>query len=161
MFHLIHYQLPLIVILLIMLLSAKVLGEIFERLGQPSMIGEVIAGIILGPSVFNVINNTGDLKVIADLGIFMLIAMAGMEINVEEIRNSIRGKHLWIALLGFMVPFLCGILIGKGFHYNYTLSVFIGLSISITALPVSIQDTHGYREITDRCRTTHHFCRYF
>jgi Kef-type K+ transport system membrane component KefB len=139
MFHIIHLQLPLIVILLIMLLSAKVLGEIFERLGQPSMIGEVLAGVILGPSVFNIINNTAELKVIADLGIFLLIAMAGMEINVEEIRNSIRGRHAWIALLGFLVPFICGIMIGLGFHYNYTLSVFIGLSISITALPVSIR----------------------
>jgi Kef-type K+ transport system membrane component KefB len=139
MFHLIHHQLPLIVVLLIMLLSAKVLGEIFERLGQPSMIGEVLAGVILGPSVFNIINNTAELKVIADLGIFLLIAMAGMEINVEDIRNSIRGRHIWIALLGFLVPFICGILIGLGFHYNYTLSIFIGLSISITALPVSIR----------------------
>jgi Kef-type K+ transport system membrane component KefB len=139
MFHLIHHQLPLIVVLLIMLLSAKVLGEIFERLGQPSMIGEVLAGVILGPSVFNIINNSAELKVIADLGIFLLIAMAGMEINVEEIRNSIRGRHAWIALLGFLVPFICGILIGLGFHYNYTLSIFIGLSISITALPVSIR----------------------
>jgi Kef-type K+ transport system membrane component KefB len=103
------------------------------------MIGEVLAGIILGPSIFNIITNTGDLKVIADLGIFLLIAMAGMEINVEEIRNSIRGRHIWIALLGFLVPFICGILIGLGFHYNYTLSIFIGLCISITALPISIR----------------------
>jgi Kef-type K+ transport system membrane component KefB len=139
MFHLIHHQLPLIVVLLVMLLSAKVLGEIFERMGQPSMIGEVLAGVILGPSIFNIITNTGDLKVIADLGIFLLIAMAGMQINVEEIRNSIRGRHVWIALLGFLVPFFCGILIGLGFHYNYTLSIFIGLCISITALPVSIR----------------------
>ena len=139
MFHLIHHQLPLIVMLLIALLSAKVLGEIFERLGQPSMIGEVLAGIILGPSVLNVMSNTAELKVISDLGIFLLIAMAGMEINAEDIRNSIRGRQAWIAVLGFLVPFICGILIGLGFHYNYTLSVFIGLSISITALPVSIR----------------------
>jgi Kef-type K+ transport system membrane component KefB len=139
MFHLVHYPLPLIVMLLIVLLAAKVLGEIFERFGQPSMIGEVLAGVILGPSVFNIINNTAELKVISDLGIFLLIAMAGMEINVEDIRNSIRGRHIWVALLGFLVPFFCGILIGLGFHYNYTLSVFIGMSISITALPVSIR----------------------
>lgn len=139
MFHLIHHQLPLIVMLLIVLLSAKVLGEVFERLGQPSVIGEVLAGVILGPSVLNVINNTAELKVISDLGIFLLIAMAGMEIHVEDIRNSIRGRHAWIAVLGFLVPFICGIFIGLGFHYNYTLSIFIGLSISITALPVSIR----------------------
>ena len=139
MFHLLHQPLPLIVMLLIVLLAAKVFGELFEHLGQPSMIGEVLAGVILGPAVFNIVSNTPELKVIADLGIFLLIAMAGMGINVEEIRNSIRGRHVWIAVLGFLVPFLCGTLIGLGFHYNYTLSIFIGLSISITALPVSIR----------------------
>jgi Kef-type K+ transport system membrane component KefB len=139
MFHLIHQPLPLIVMLLLLLLAAKVVGELFELLGQPSMIGEVLAGVILGPAVFNLVSNNSELKVIADLGIFLLIAMAGMEINVEDIRNSIRGRHIWIALLGFLIPFFCGILAGLLFQYDYTLAIFIGLSISITALPVSVR----------------------
>jgi Kef-type K+ transport system membrane component KefB len=139
MYQLIHHPLPLIVVLMILLLSSKVLGEIFERFGQPSMIGEVLAGVILGPAILNIINSSNELKVIADLGIFLMIAMAGMEINVEDIRNSVRGRHVWIAIFGFIVPFLCGILIGLMFHLNYSLSMFIGLSISITALPVSIR----------------------
>jgi Kef-type K+ transport system membrane component KefB len=139
MYHLIHQPLPLIVVLLVLLLSSKVLGEIFERFRQPSMIGEVLAGVILGPAILNIITNNSELKVIADLGIFLMIAMAGMEINVEDIRNSVRGRNAWIAIFGFIVPFLCGILIGLLFRLNYTLSMFIGLSISITALPVSIR----------------------
>ena len=94
MFHLFHSQLPFIVNLLILLLSAKILGEIAERLGQPAMIGEVLAGVILGPSLFNIIPIIGDIKPIGDLGVFLLILMAGMEIEAEEIRNSIRGKNL-------------------------------------------------------------------
>jgi len=139
MFHLIHTQLPFIVSLLILLLAAKLLGELLERFGQPSMIGEVMAGIILGPSLFNIIPAPGDLKVIAELGVFMLIVLAGMEIEVEEIRKSIRGKNLWIALLGFIIPFISGILIGLGFHFTYTFTIFLALCIAITALPVSIR----------------------
>jgi len=139
MFHLIHFQLPFIVNLLILLLTAKVLGELAEWFRQPSMIGEVIAGVILGPSVFNIIPGTGDLKSIAELGVFMLILLAGMEIEVEEIRNSIRGKNIWIALLGFVIPMISGILIGRGFQFNYTFTIFLGLCIAITALPVSIR----------------------
>jgi Kef-type K+ transport system membrane component KefB len=139
MFHLINSQLPLIFSLLIVLVAAKILGEVAERFGQPSMIGEVVAGVILGPSLLNVIQNTAELKVLADLGVFLVIVMAGLEIEVEEIRNSIRGKNIWIALLGFIIPFIGGALTGYAFHFNNTFSIVLGLCIAITALPVSIR----------------------
>ncbi|MEI6887892.1 MAG: cation:proton antiporter [Bacteroidales bacterium] len=139
MFHLFHSQLPFIVNLLILLLSAKILGEIAERLGQPAMIGEVLAGVILGPSLFNIIPIIGDIKPIGDLGVFLLILMAGMEIEAEEIRNSIRGKNLWIALLGFLIPMGSGLLIGHLFHFTNIFTIFLSLCIAITALPVSIR----------------------
>jgi Kef-type K+ transport system membrane component KefB len=139
MFHLIDFQLPLIFSLLIVLVVAKILGEVAERFGQPSMIGEVLAGIILGPSLLNVVQNTAELKVLADLGVFLLIVMAGLEIEVEDIRNSIRGNNIWIALLGFIIPFIGGTLTGYAFHFNNTFSIILGLCIAITALPVSIR----------------------
>ncbi len=139
MFHLFHTQLPFIVNLLILLLSAKILGELAERFGQPAMIGEVLAGVILGPSLFNIIPVVGDIKPIADLGVFLLIFMAGMEIEAEEIKNSIRGKNFWIALLGFLIPFGSGLLIGHLFHFSNIFTIFLGLCIAITALPVSIR----------------------
>ncbi|MCX6276575.1 MAG: cation:proton antiporter [Bacteroidetes bacterium] len=139
MLHLFHSQLPFIVNLLILLLAAKLLGELAERFRQPSMIGEVLAGVILGPSLLNIIPAAGEIKVIAELGVFMLIVLAGMEIEVEEIRNSIRGKNLWIALLGFIIPLLSGIGIGLFFNFTNTFTIFLGLCIAITALPVSVR----------------------
>ncbi|MEI7489888.1 MAG: cation:proton antiporter [Bacteroidota bacterium] len=139
MFHVFHTQLPFIVNLLILLLAAKILGELSERLGQPAMIGEVLAGVILGPSLFNIIPVVGDIKPIADLGVFLLIFMAGMEIEAEEIRNSIRGRNFWIALLGFLIPLGSGLLIGHLFHFSNIFTIFLGLCIAITALPVSIR----------------------
>ena len=139
MFHLFHTQLPFIVNLLILLLSAKILGEVSERLGQPAMIGEVLAGVILGPSMFNIIPIVGDIKPIADLGVFLLIFMAGMEIEADEIRDSIRGRNFWIAILGFLIPLGSGLLIGHLFSFSNIFTIFLGLCIAITALPVSIR----------------------
>ena len=139
MFHLIHSQLPFVVVLLIVLLVAKVLGELMERIGQPAMIGEVLAGVIIGPSLLNLVQNTYELKVVADLGVFLLIIIAGMEIEVEEIVKSIRGRSGWISILGFLIPFVSGFFIGKLFHNNSTFSIVLGLCIAITALPVSIR----------------------
>ncbi|MDD4552881.1 MAG: cation:proton antiporter [Bacteroidales bacterium] len=139
MLHLAHSQLPFIVNLLILLLCAKVFGEISERLGQPSMIGELIAGIVLGPSLLNIIPDTGEMRMIAELGVFMLIVLAGMEIEVEEIRNSIRGRNIWIALLGFLIPMVTGLLVGIAFRFTNIFTIFLGLCMAITALPVSIR----------------------
>jgi len=139
MFHLNDIQFPFIVNLLILLLSAKLLGELAERFRQPSMIGEVMAGVILGPSLFNLIPGPGDIKIIAELGVFMLIIMAGMEIEIEEIRRSISGKNLWISVLGFMIPLASGIATGLIFNFSNTFTAFLGLCMAITALPVSVR----------------------
>ena len=126
-------NIPFIVILLIVLVTAKIMGEVLERFGQPSMIGEVLAGILLGPSVLNLIQVTGNLSVLADLGVFFLIVLAGMEIEVEEIRNSVRGRNGMIAILGFFIPFISGAGIGYFFHFNTTFNIILGLCIAITA----------------------------
>ena len=55
-----YFELPFFTNLLILLVVAKIFGEIFERFGQPAMIGEIFAGIILGPCIFNLIHRTED-----------------------------------------------------------------------------------------------------
>lgn len=139
MFDIPHIQLPFFAILLLLIVLARFLGEIMERLGQPAMIGEILAGVIVGPSVLNIVNVSNELKVISDLGVFLLIFMAGLEIDVEEIRRTMKGKNTWIAILGFLIPVIMGLGIGIGFRLETMLIIFLGLCIAITALPVSIR----------------------
>jgi Kef-type K+ transport system membrane component KefB len=131
--------LPFIVSLLLLLLTARVLGEVFERFGKPGMIGEVLAGILIGPSVFGFIGTTPEMKVISDLGVFLLVVLAGLEIGFDELRDSLRSRYTWISFLGFSIPFGSGLAVGFLFHYNFVFSVFLGLCIAITALPVSVR----------------------
>jgi len=131
--------LPIVVVMLILLLASRMLGELMERYKQPAVIGEVLAGIILGPSLLGFIYVSGDLKVISDLGVFLLVILAGFEINQDEMRNSIRGKSKWIGVMGFIIPMISGIGLGYLFNLDWQLSLFLGLCISITALPVSIR----------------------
>ena len=86
-----HFELPFFTNLLILLVTARIFGEIFERFKQPSMIGEIIAGIVLGPSLFNLIHRSEELKVISELGIFLLVIIAGLEINIDNILKSLKG----------------------------------------------------------------------
>ncbi len=135
----ISHSMPFVVELLLLLLVARMFGEIMERLHQPAMIGEVMAGFILGPSLLGFAVFTSEVKVIADLGVFLLVILAGFEIDIEELRKSIKGRNAWIALLGFIIPMLSGFLIGLIFSLPIPLTIFLALCISITALPVSIR----------------------
>ena len=132
-------RLPFFVILLLLLALARVFGEIMERLGQPSMIGEILAGVLLGPSLLNVIHITSEIKVFSEIGVFLLIIIAGMEIKVEDVINGLKGKNIWIALFGFFLPLLSGMLVCHLLDQNMMQTIFIGLCVSITALPVSVR----------------------
>jgi Kef-type K+ transport system membrane component KefB len=134
-----HFQLPFFTNLLILLVSARILGEAFERFKQPAMIGEIIAGIILGPSLLNIIHRTEDIKVISDLGIFLLVIIVGLEIDIDDIINSLKGRNIIISIMAFFLPNLSGFAVGYFFGLDMMTTVFIGLCVAITALPVSIR----------------------
>lgn len=134
-----HIELPFFTNLLILLVTARIFGEVFERIKQPSMIGEIIAGIILGPSLLNLIHRTEEIKVISELGIFLLVIIAGLEINIDDILKALKGRNIIISIAAFFIPVASGIGVGYVFELSAMATMFIGLCVAITALPVSIR----------------------
>ena len=130
---------PLIESILLLLVVSRIAGEIAERYRQPSMIGEIVAGILLGPSVFALITMTPQLKAIAELGVLLLVFLAGMEIDLHDLRTAMQGRRIWIGIMGFAVPLVLGIATGWVFGFDMTRNTFLGLCIAITALPVSVR----------------------
>ncbi|MCL5006076.1 MAG: cation:proton antiporter [Acidobacteria bacterium] len=130
---------PLIEALLLLLLLSRMLGEISEHYGQPAMLGEIAAGVVLGPSVLGAIHFTAEIKAIADLGVLLLVFLVGMDMDLETLWKSFRGRGAWVGVTGFLLPMLLGILVGLAFGLDNTRSVFIGLCIAVTALPVSVR----------------------
>lgn len=68
---------------LLLLVVSRVAAELAERVGQPAMIGEILAGLILGPALFGLIHESPELTAIADIGLLMLVLLAGMEIELK------------------------------------------------------------------------------
>ena len=132
-------ELPFFVNILILLVVARLFGEIMERFNQPAMIGEILAGVVLGPTLLNFIHRTEDIKVISELGVFLLVILAGLEINLDDVLKSLRGKNIIISLSAFFLPIISGFAVGKLFNQDVMTTVFIGLCVAITALPVSIR----------------------
>jgi Kef-type K+ transport system membrane component KefB len=134
-----YFELPFFTNLLILLVLARLLGEIFEKFKQPAMIGEIIAGIILGPTLLNIIHRTEEVKTISELGVFLLVIIVGLEIDFDDILHSIKGKRIIISIMAFFIPLLSGFTVGYFFGLETMTTVFIGLCVAITALPVSIR----------------------
>lgn len=132
-------ELPFFANLLLLLVLARFFGEIMERFKQPAMIGEILAGVLLGPTLLNFIHRTEELKVISELGVFLLVIIAGLEINLDEIVKSMKGRNIVISVLAFFIPILAGFFVGRYFELDVMSTIFIGLCVAITALPVSIR----------------------
>lgn len=129
---------PLLTNLLILIVVARLLGRVFHQFKQPTIVGEMLAGVILGPSLFHLIEANAALSGIAEFAMFLIVLSAGLEMNFRDVTDSLRGKGIVIAILGFVIPLTGGVLVGAAFGLDVMRTVFLGLCISITALPVTV-----------------------
>lgn len=127
----------LIETLLLLLILSRILGEIAERYGQPGMLGEIAAGVLLGPSVLHLVRYTPEIRALADLGVLLLVFLTGMEMDLGALWKSVRGRGAWVSAAGFVIPLLLGMVTAFVFGLDRTRTIFVGLCIAITALPVS------------------------
>jgi Kef-type K+ transport system membrane component KefB len=126
----------LFVSIIIILVAARLLGEIFQRIGQPSLVGELSAGLIIGPSVLGLIHPSSDLHVLSNLAVFFLMFLAGLQMDPREIRRA-GGSAMVISIIAFFLPLLSGTCASLLFGLTMIQSIFMGLLLSITAVPVS------------------------
>ncbi len=131
--------------LLLLVVLARLLGRLFVSLGYLEIIGQILAGLILGPLILNLVPFTHELKGIVELAIFMLIFGAGLEMDLKEVVLALRKKALLGALFGFGLPLLTGVGVGYLFDLPLISSVTIGLCLAITALPVVLTMLESFK----------------
>ncbi|KAA3651815.1 MAG: cation:proton antiporter [Proteobacteria bacterium] len=125
--------------LLVLIVAARLLGRLFARYKQPEMIGEILAGILLGPALLNLITPNAALSGVTELAIFLIILNAGLEIRFADILEAMRGRGLLLAALSFLIPFIGGAAVAAAYGQDVMRMIFLGLCISITALPVAVK----------------------
>ncbi len=125
----------LILNLLLILTVAWILGVIFSRFGLPVMLGELLAGVILGPPLLGVVTASHGIEMLAELGIFFVMFHTGMEMDPKEL-----AEHIWpslaVAVGGFVLPFALGYFVTRLFDGTIYQSLFVGMGVSITAIAV-------------------------
>src|SRR3990172_8357803 len=122
--------------LFIIFTSAKIMGEIFERLKQPALIGEILAGVILGPYLLNWIPHGEVYQVLAEIGVMILLFSVGLHIKVEDILK-VGGRSALVATLGVIVPFILGYIYTIISQHNTIEAMFIGAAMVATSVGIT------------------------
>ncbi len=148
--------LQLVIQIAVLLAVARFLGGLFQRMGQPAVIGEILAGVILGPSLLSglipwveqwIVPQTPAqgymLEVVALIGVMLLLVITGLETDIALIRRRIR-VALGVAVGGLVVPFVTGLLLGLTLPDSLLVdptdrtvfALFVATALSISAIPV-------------------------
>jgi len=125
--------------LFLILVTARILGELFARLGIPSVLGELAAGILLGVSVLGVVQVNDVLKVLAEIGILLLLFEIGLDTDVQRLKDA-GAKSIVVALLGVVFPFAGGALLSL-YLFDLTLvtALFIGGTLTATSIGITMR----------------------
>ena len=152
-----NFQDPLAILLvqiITIILVARFFGWVFKKIGQPSVIGEIIAGIVLGPSLLGMYfpefsadlfpaDSLGNLKFLSQIGLILFMFVIGMELDLKVLKNKANDAVV-ISHASIVIPFALGIGLAY-FVYNQfapegikflSFSLFMGIAMSITAFPV-------------------------
>lgn len=131
--------------LAIIVISAKLFGLVARKLKAPMVVGEIIAGLIIGPCLLNIVHPSEFISQIAEIGVVFIMFSAGLETNLQELKKS-GFIALLIACIGVFVPLVCGSLLYMGFYgfsawgsEEFFRSVFIGCIMTATSVGITVE----------------------
>ena len=124
-------------ILCLILLFALIGGQIANRCGLPAVIGELLAGIVIGPAMLNWVQPSGLIKSFSDIGVVLLMFLAGLESDLAILKKLWKPSFL-VATFGMVVPIVIAYLTGIAFKFSQAESLFLGITFAATSVSISV-----------------------
>ena len=118
------------------LLGAKVLGELSERIGQPPVLGELLAGVLLGPSLLGLVPLSSGILLIAEIGVLLLLFEVGLETDLGELLR-VGGPAMTVAIVGMALPFAGGYALTRMAGFTTLTAIFVGAALTATSIGIS------------------------
>lgn len=145
-------SLQILLCIAVIILIAKLAGALTARLGLPLVLGELLAGVFLGPTVFNIwslswlaqpattdsVSVVAVFKVLAEIGVVLLMFVAGLETDVAMMRSAV-APAFWAASGGVILPMLGGTAHAREFGFSWQEAIFIGTILTATSVTITAQ----------------------
>src|SRR6187551_261439 len=132
-----HSIASLLASLAALLLAARLMGEAAQRLGQPAVLGELLAGIILGPSVLGFLDPTNDVVyALSELGVILLLFQIGLHTNLDDIL-AVGAPATIVGIVGVVLPFLGGYFTADSLGLETMTAVVCGAALTATSIGIS------------------------
>ena len=126
-----------LLLLATILVSAKLLGELAERIGQPAVIGELVAGVALGPSLIGFVDPTmSALHMFAEIGVVLLLFTIGLETDLKRLL-SVGGAALTVAAVGVVLPFASGYFVARALGLELLPAIVAGAALTATSVGIT------------------------
>ncbi|MDR0899134.1 MAG: cation:proton antiporter [Lactobacillaceae bacterium] len=139
--------------LILILLATTLLGWGAQKLNLPVVAGQLLAGLILGPALLNLVHTDSIITFVADLGVMILMFLAGMETDIKLLRaNLLHGFS--VAIFGALVPFLSFWAIGGFLGMNNEESIFLGIVFAATSVSISAEVLTEYNQLKTKAGST-------
>ena len=129
-------QTKILLALFLMLAAAKLFAELFERLRQPSVVGEILAGIIIGPSVLGLVQRSEIVDTLAEVGVIFLLFTVGLETKPASIFH-VGKRAVLVAVLGVVTPFVAGWVLMKAWGGSGLEALFLGTALVATSVGIT------------------------
>jgi len=150
--------LELALLIALILMAAKLAGYFSVRLGQPSVLGELLVGILLGPSLLNLLHlpflhhgeQLGEtIQELGELGVLLLMFIAGLELHLDELTSNTK-VSAFAGIMGVLVPVGMGALTGLAFGLHWEAAIFMGLTLGATSVSISAQTLMELKQLRTR-----------
>ena len=137
----------------LILLTTLILGQVSLRLKLPLVVGQLLAGIIMGPTVCNWVQPSHWLQLFSDIGVILLMFLAGLESKIDLLKKYLKPSMV-VAVSGILLPVAVGYLIGLMFEFTKFESLFLGIVFAATSVSISAEVLQEMDSLTSREGTT-------
>jgi len=139
--------------LAVILITVKLMGHLSVRIGQPSVFGKLLVGIILGPSLLNIIHPNPLISELAEIGVILLMFLAGLETDLQEFKKNAFASTT-VAIGGVVLPFIGGMVLALLFGFEATVAIYVGTLLVATSVSISVQTLRELGKLKTREGTT-------
>jgi Kef-type K+ transport system membrane component KefB len=144
-----HQTLNMLLPLAAILVGTKAIGQISSRFGLPAVFGELLLGLVLGPSLLGLLQPNDMFQLLADIGVILLMFIAGLETDTVAMRKAGKASTL-TAIGGVILPLGGGLLVGQVFGMQWHQALFLGAVLTATSVSISAQTLREMGQLRSR-----------